>query len=157
MRAVRALAAVFTRWYNFTAMAMTTKWPHGLSGSSLSAPSTGAGWLTTELNGLPESERKAALASHLQEQVASILQFGDPRGLDPNRPLFEVGLTSVGAMKVRDALSNSLATALPATLLFDHPTISALTSSLAQQILGLPSPEPTAPASSTQRLMDEIE
>lgn len=116
-----------------------------------------SGWLAVELHGLPDGERPEALARRLREQVASALEIEDPRGLDPNRPLFEVGLTSLRAIEIRDALSASLAITLPATLLFDHPTVAALTLSLGQQVLGLEAPEPPAPAGAARRLMEEID
>jgi aryl carrier-like protein len=105
---------------------------------------------------LPEGERLDALERHLREQVASVLEI-EPRRLDPNRPVFEMGLTSVRAVEIRNALSAGLGTMLPATLLFDHPTLAALTSSLAQEILGHAAPEDPEPVSGAQRLMLEIE
>jgi len=116
------------------------------------------GWLTRELDQLPQGERRDALGKRLHEQIADVLEIGDPQELDPNRPLFEMGLTSVRAVEVRDALSSSLAVPLPATLLFDQPTIEALTSFLAHQILGLPAPQaPPVAVDAARRLMETID
>ena len=46
------------------------------------------------------------------------------------QPLNEIGLDSLMAVELRNALTRSLGRSLPATLLFDHPTLDALTTYL---------------------------
>jgi len=126
--------------------------------ASADRPELSEGWLVRELNQLPEGDRRDVLGRRLHEQIADILEIGDPHELDPNRPLFEVGLTSVRAVKVRNVLCSGLTAPLPATLLFDHPTIEALTSFLAHEILGIPPSEVRpAVADATSRLMETLE
>ncbi|WSX55719.1 type I polyketide synthase [Streptomyces sp. NBC_00986] len=48
------------------------------------------------------------------------------RELDPEVPFGEQGLTSLGAVLLRDRLGTATGLALPATLVFDHPTPTAV-------------------------------
>ncbi|WOX14998.1 beta-ketoacyl synthase N-terminal-like domain-containing protein [Streptomyces sp. N50] len=48
------------------------------------------------------------------------------RELDPEVPFSEQGLTSLGAVLLRDRLGTATGLALPATLVFDHPTPAAV-------------------------------
>ena len=48
--------------------------------------------------------------------------------IDGEVPLMEAGLTSLSALKLGRALKSRLSTDLPATLVFDHPSLSSVTS-----------------------------
>ncbi len=51
--------------------------------------------------------------------------LGEPIAVD--QPLMAAGLDSIGAQELQQGLANALGlTDLPATLVFDHPTIAAL-------------------------------
>jgi hypothetical protein len=49
-------------------------------------------------------------------------------------PLGELGLDSLLAVELRNALATALGRPLPATLLFDHPTVDALTDHLLREL-----------------------
>jgi Phosphopantetheine attachment site len=46
--------------------------------------------------------------------------------LDPARPLAEYGMDSILAVELRNTLMHSLRADVPATLLFDYPTIGSI-------------------------------
>jgi len=55
-----------------------------------------------------------------------------------DQPLMEAGLDSIGAVELRNAVSEKYGTELQATVMFDHPTIQ----SLAHYLVGLIGPPP---------------
>ena len=64
--------------------------------------------------------------------------------IDRDRPLVEFGLSSVDAVELAGRLEQSLGRTLPATLLWEYPTINALVSGL---VTPESAPPPQAPAS----------
>jgi acyl carrier protein len=71
------------------------------------------------------------------------LDAGTP--VDPKTPLKDLGLDSLMAVELRNALTRSIGRPLSATLLFDYPTLAALTAHL-MRLLGLDEPAPAEPA-----------
>ena len=61
------------------------------------------------------------------------------QGVDVEQPLHDIGLDSLMAVELRNAIGGGLELdgALPATLLFDYPTISAVAAFLAEEVLHL--------------------
>jgi acyl transferase domain-containing protein/surfactin synthase thioesterase subunit/acyl carrier protein len=80
----------------------------------------------------------------VRAEVAFALKLHAPGELDARRPLMELGLDSIMAIEIRDRLQKKLGltTGLPATLIFNHPTIEALTARLAE-LLGHAQPADT--------------
>jgi acyl carrier protein len=92
--------------------------------------------LADVIAGSPSGEARAAVVSHLQTMAARALGVDVPEGIDPDQPLQDMGMDSIMAVDLRNTLAYSLRDAIPATLLFDHPTIN----SLADYSIGLISP-----------------
>lgn len=92
----------------------------------------------------PSAARLSALLSELQSMAASVL------GTDvaPNQPLMEAGLDSLAAVELRNAVATRYQLDLPATLVFDHPTIAALAVFLASRL------SPSQPAEAALMLID---
>ena len=57
--------------------------------------------------------------------------------LPNNKSLGELGLDSLMAVELRNALASTAGHNLPATLLFDYPTVDTLTDYLSRHVLGL--------------------
>src|SRR6185312_3723876 len=81
------------------------------------------------------------------------------RAIEHRRPLQELGLDSLAALELRNRLGRLVGAVLPASLLFDHPTVAALTEHLATTYLGLdkesrPNQHP-APIQAPKAMADE--
>lgn len=81
--------------------------------------------------------------------------------IEHRRPLQELGLDSLAALELRNRLGRLVGAVLPASLLFDHPTIAALTEHLATTYLGLeketrPDHQPAQVQAPTPMADDEI-
>ncbi|MGW2473260.1 type I polyketide synthase [Streptomyces sp. NPDC001665] len=59
-------------------------------------------------------------------QAASVLGYEDGASIDPNLPLADLGIDSLGAVRLQRRLATVTGSDLPATLLVDHPTPAAL-------------------------------
>jgi microcystin synthetase protein McyG len=86
------------------------------------------------------ADRAAAVAALVRRHVLDVLQLPDDFVMDGETPLADLGLDSLMALELRDALAADLSMALPATLSFDHPTLGALGRFVLQQIRMLETP-----------------
>ncbi|MCC6166767.1 MAG: KR domain-containing protein, partial [Caldilineaceae bacterium] len=98
--------------------------------------------LAQQLAELHPSKRRRRLLEHVQRQAHTILGLDPGQTVDTHQPLSELGLDSLMSLEIRNRLGSSLHTDLPATLLFDYPTVEALTDYLGQAVLGLENASP---------------
>lgn len=82
-----------------------------------------------------------AIRRHLIEQIARRSRTTAAE-VDPDRPLEEFGLASRDAVAIAGELEQMLGRSLPATLVWEHPTINKLSVALAGGAAGEPAPEP---------------
>ncbi len=90
-----------------------------------------------QLQAAPMSKRWGLLHLFVREQTVKVLGVDSSRSISLQQPLTELGLDSLMAVELRNALGKSIAQTLPATLLFDHPTIEALVNHLGKNVLAL--------------------
>ncbi|MFJ2781168.1 SDR family NAD(P)-dependent oxidoreductase [Kitasatospora sp. NPDC087315] len=90
--------------------------------------------LMRRLAGLPEAERGRLLLDLVRSQAATVLGFTDPNAIDVDRGLLELGFDSLTAVELRNQLNRVTGLRLPATLLFDYPTTSAIAEHLADSV-----------------------
>ena len=70
----------------------------------------------------------------LAEAARRVLGVGSGFELPPDMPLRDLGLDSLMAVELRNAVGTAVGRALPATLLFDYPSIAALVDHLLGQL-----------------------
>jgi acyl transferase domain-containing protein/acyl carrier protein len=99
------------------------------------AQSVTAGALPDALRAAPPPARRAMLLEHLRGRVARILRL-ELSHVDRDAPLKSLGLDSLMTLELRNRLEADLGLRLSATLVWNYPTVSALTAHLAQ-LLGI--------------------
>ncbi|WP_153533628.1 type I polyketide synthase [Actinomadura macrotermitis] len=99
---------------------------------------------------------EAGLRRHLIEQIARRARIA-PADVDADRPLEEFGLASRDAVAMAGDLEQMLGRSLPATLVWEHPTINRLAAALASGADLLPAAAPDAPAQAAGRQLDDAE
>ncbi|MET0233956.1 MAG: type I polyketide synthase [Kibdelosporangium sp.] len=86
--------------------------------------------LRTRLAELPESERDEFLLEFVRAQAAAVLGHSGAAEIPEDRPFREFGFDSLTGVELRRRLSQATGLRLPATLVFDFPTLTALTGHL---------------------------
>ncbi len=104
-----------------------------------------ASW-STALDALPPGPRAAALRERILGCVAAITGL-PAEALDADTPLRELGLDSVAAVELADAVTLGLGRPLEVTALFEHPTARALAAYLLASPAAPVAPVPPAPVS----------
>ena len=99
--------------------------------------------LPTRLAQTAPGNRRALLRGAVREHAGRVLGLAQARPVDPRQPLSELGLDSLMAVELRNSLGVALDRPLPATLLFDYPTIEGLAGFL-EALLAPPEPQPAA-------------
>jgi hypothetical protein len=90
-----------------------------------------------ELRQLSPARRADTLLRFIADHVARVVGAPDGESIDPTQPLNEIGLDSLMAVDLRNRLGAGLGLTrnLPATLVFDHPTLNALARYLDAEIV----------------------
>jgi acyl carrier protein len=84
------------------------------------------------LRALPLGQRRQGLIAYLAERAMHVIGLGATTPVEPRVPLKELGLDSLMAVELRNSLVRSGGLSLPATLLFDYPSLDALAGYLAR-------------------------
>lgn len=96
-------------------------------------PESGLG---ESLLALETSERWDAIQTALQEQVALVLKMS-PSQIVPDQPLGTLGLDSLMGLELRNRLEGKFGLTLPATLVWNYPTLLVMIPYLADK-MGVP-------------------
>ncbi|MBI2374776.1 MAG: SDR family NAD(P)-dependent oxidoreductase [Deltaproteobacteria bacterium] len=105
----------------------------GRAGATIPEPTAE---LWAEVSRAPEERQRAIVARHVERHAIRVLGMDSGGGLDPAQPLSELGMDSLMAVELRNALSAALGRKLPATLLYSHPAVRELTEVLLQEMRG---------------------
>ena len=84
-----------------------------------------------ELKDCAAPKRIDMLTDHVLAQVAAAMGLTSTHTLDPTVGFFQFGMDSLMSVTLQRSLSESLGEALPASVVFDYPTVEALTDYLA--------------------------
>ncbi|MBF9135558.1 SDR family NAD(P)-dependent oxidoreductase, partial [Plantactinospora sp. S1510] len=107
----------------------------------------GGNGLVDRLLGLGEADQRLMLLDVVRRTAAVVLAHEDVDAVDPERPFTELGFDSLTAVELRNRLNTATGLRLPATLIFDYPTPTAITDHLFRTVtgsLGEPVDTPTA-------------
>ncbi|WP_328879728.1 type I polyketide synthase [Streptomyces sp. NBC_00299] len=86
------------------------------------------------LAGLTPEEQEAHLVDLVRDEVARTLDYGGSEAVDGRRGFKELGIDSLTAVELRNRLNKATGLRLPATLVFDHPTPTAVASLLLAEL-----------------------
>jgi phthiocerol/phenolphthiocerol synthesis type-I polyketide synthase B len=84
-----------------------------------------------ELRECAAEERQHRLGTHVRALVASSMGLASPQLVDPSAGFFQCGMDSLMSVTLKRALGESLGQTLPASVIFDYPTVDGLTEYLA--------------------------
>jgi NADPH:quinone reductase-like Zn-dependent oxidoreductase/acyl carrier protein len=102
------------------------------------------------------SDRQAFLITHLQTEIAKVLGLPPPQLPHPQQGFFDIGMDSLMSIELRNRLEANLGLTIPATAIFEYPTIKALSQYIIEKGLQL---EDTAvkTQASTEDINKELE
>ena len=118
--------------------------PAGAQADDASAPGRALASWSARLGALAPAARVAEVEAAVRAEVARVLALGSPGDVAVDRPLKDLGFDSLMSVELRNALSARMGRPLPATLVFDHPTVGALSRYLLDRVL--PPPDAAARA-----------
>ncbi|MFB7668739.1 type I polyketide synthase, partial [Kitasatospora sp. NPDC056138] len=123
------------------------------SSAETAAKAAGSGSaLRQSLADLSETEQLRVLTDLVTTHALAVLGHSTPDAARPGRAFKEMGFESLTAVELRNRLASATGLRLPATLVFDYPTPTALAAQIRREVLELgaaevaTAPEPTATA-----------
>ncbi|MFG2848958.1 beta-ketoacyl synthase N-terminal-like domain-containing protein, partial [Kitasatospora sp. NPDC048296] len=94
--------------------------------------------LYERLAGATEAERARVLQEFVSAHVSAVLDYSAAETVDLSRSFKDLGFDSLTAVELRNSLAAATGLALPASLLFDYPSPTAVARHLGQEILETP-------------------
>ncbi|MFC4035394.1 SDR family NAD(P)-dependent oxidoreductase [Streptomyces polygonati] len=119
--------------------------PRALGRSVPRAASTSGTAPLDGLRALAPAARQEAVRELVRTQVAAVLGHDDPRAVGTDQPFTEIGIDSLTAVQLRNRLNTATGLRLAATLVFDHPTPTAVAAHLSARLAGTPAAGTAAP------------
>ena len=98
------------------------------------ASDVASGSLAERLANVPAANQGRVVLELTLRQVATVLGYASPGAIDPQQSFKDLGFDSLAAVELRNRLSVETGLALPATLVFDHPTAEAVAQHLLDEV-----------------------
>jgi myxalamid-type polyketide synthase MxaE and MxaD len=108
--------------------------------------------LAVELASLPAEDRGVRLERLLCESLGRVLKI-TPEHVDRRKPLGSIGVDSLIALEFRRRLESALGVALPATMIWNYPTVVELAAYLSSRISAAGPASRPLPQSAASRLI----
>ncbi|MFD4974449.1 SDR family NAD(P)-dependent oxidoreductase, partial [Streptomyces sp. NPDC058424] len=108
----------------------------GRSRRAAVAGSATANGLRDRLAVLDAVERREVLVDLVRGQVALVLGHADATAVHPTRAFRDLGFDSLTSVELRNRLNTVTGLRLPATMVFDYPTVEVLVDFLLDELLG---------------------
>ncbi|WSD92481.1 SDR family NAD(P)-dependent oxidoreductase [Streptomyces canus] len=102
---------------------------------AVAAAGSGGSW-AQRTAALPAEQRETAVLDLVRAQVATVLGHATPESIDAGRAFKVLGFDSLTAVELRNRMIAATGLKLPATLIFDYPTIGALAEKLLADVTG---------------------
>ena len=123
-----------------------------LTSSRPQASTASAEGLRAGLAGQSAEQQLATLTNLVRTSTATVLAHPDPGALDTEQAFKDLGIDSLTALELRNALTRSTGLTLPPTVIFDQPTPAAL----ARHLTGLLT-DTIAPAAANTDYFQQIQ
>ncbi|MEU4510447.1 SDR family NAD(P)-dependent oxidoreductase [Nonomuraea wenchangensis] len=120
------------------------------------AAAAAPGSLADRLDRLSPAERRELLLGVVRAEAAGVLGYDTAESVPVDRAFQELGFDSLSGVELRNRLGRRVGVALSATLVFDHPTVTALAAFLAERSGEKPEPAPAVPAAAPSATADPI-
>ena len=129
--------------------------------TAIATPSTDGLFIVDELTAAVPTRRPALLRTFLKARVSRTLGLAANSAIDDRQPLRDAGLDSLLAIELRNVIGTAIGRTLPATLLFDYPTIDDLATHLLTVLFPVSTAaavavEPVVPVASPSTLVDDL-
>ncbi|MCB0207975.1 MAG: SDR family NAD(P)-dependent oxidoreductase, partial [Anaerolineae bacterium] len=89
-----------------------------------------------QLKAISANERYAVLNAYLHGRLVEVIGLRSDQMIGSQQPLFDLGIDSMLALELKKRLETDLGYSLPSTVIFDYPTLDALTEFLMSKMFG---------------------
>ncbi len=112
--------------------------------------------IAARLAGMKPDDQDAFLFDLVSRHVAAVLGHGESQTFDGGRALRDMGFDSLAAVELRNGLGAVTGLALPATLVFDYPTITEIVDHLGGLLVGRAADPTTEALAEVDRLAEAL-